>query len=306
MSYWVYKCNARAPSYAGSWGDWWADVFEPGGERVWGLTTLKGVDRVRVGDVLLAYQTDRNELVGTVGTARVTSFKPDGADRRIVIVPTEIIRAKVRPLKRDPRIRALSALAPGDIRTAYEIGPGDALHLLRAARESLVEAVSPLPLDSKTKVTLVAEFRELPISERKQVMRMVRLLARTAALREKVSQVWPRECAACGRVLFDADGNPECEIAHVRDVHLDGVDLIANALPLCRTHHWAFDRGLWAIEPTTLKIRVAKAASRHLAEIAGKSIRRPPPINDIYPLAPEYLEWRWARFARTAAARRSY
>lgn len=118
MSYWIYKCNVRARSYARAWGDWWEHVFKPGGKRAWGLTTLKGVESVRVGDVLLAYQTDRNELVGTV---RVTGFEPDGAERRIVIVPTEIIRAKVRPLKRDPRIRALSALAPGDIRTAYPI-----------------------------------------------------------------------------------------------------------------------------------------------------------------------------------------
>jgi hypothetical protein len=295
MNYWVYKCNSRAPDYAGSWGDWWEHVFEPGGERAWGLTTLKGVGDVRIGDVLLAYQTDRNELVGT---ARVTGFEPDGTNRRIVIVPTEIIRAKVRPLKRDPRIRAVAAFAPiGDIRTVYAIDREDALYVLRAARASLFSK-SRRPVDSKTKANLLSEFRELPMRERRQVMRMVRLLARTANLREKVLQVWPCECAACGRVLFDADGNAECEIAHVRDVHLDGVDLIANAIPLCRTHHWAFDRGLWAIEPTTLKIRVAKATKQYLKEIAGKSVRRPPPVNDIRPLAGEYLEWRWDRFTK--------
>lgn len=301
MSYWVYKCNARAPSYAGASSDWWEDVFEPGGTRTWGFTTLKGVESIRVGDVLLALQTDRNELVGT---ARVTGFKLDGAKRRIVIVPTEIIRAKVRPLKQDPRIRALSALAPGDIRTAYPIERDDALLLLRAARASRLQAPRR-PTDAKTEASLLAEFRELPLSERKQVMRMVRFLARTAALREKVLQVWPRECAACGRVLFDTDGNAECEIAHVRDVHLDGVDLIANAIPLCRTHHWAFDRGLWAIEPTTLEIHVAKAVEPYLKEIAGKSIRRPLPVNDIQPLTAEYLEWRWERFTRSAASSRS-
>jgi hypothetical protein len=223
-------------------------------------------------------------------------FEQDGRERRIVIVPTETIRAKVRPLKRDRRIHALPALAPGDIRTAYAIDRDDAFHLLRAARGSLIKT-RPRAVDAKSKADLLSQFRELPVSERKQVMRLVQLLSRTAAFREKVLQVWPRECAACGRVLFDSDGNPECEIAHVRDVHLDGVDVIANAIPLCRTHHWAFDRGLWAIEPTTLKIHVAKVAKRHLEEIAGKTIRRPPPVNDIRPLAAEYLEWRWARFA---------
>ncbi len=294
MNFWVYKCNARQPSYAQSWGDWWVDVFQPGGARTWGETTLKGVDQIRVGDVLLAYQTDRNELVGT---AEMIGFKRAGRERRIVIAPTETIRAKVRPLKRDPRIKALSAFAPiGDIRTAYAIDRDDALHVLRAARASRINKPHR-PVDSKSKADLLAEFRELPVSERKQVLRMIRLLARTSVFREKVLQIWPCECAACGRVLFDATGSPECEIAHIRDVHLDGVDLIANAIPLCRTHHWAFDRGLWAIEPTTLKVRVAKAAKRHLKEIEGKSIRRPPSVNDIRPLAAEYLEWRWSRFA---------
>jgi hypothetical protein len=297
MNYWVYKCNARRPDYAGSWGDWWEHVFKPGGERAWGLTTLKGVEHVDVGDVLLAFQTDRNELVGT---ARVTGFEPDGAAKqRIVIVPTETIRAKVRPLKRDPRIQAVSAFAPiGDIRTVYAIDRADALYVLRAARESSFSKPRR-PVDKETKANLLAEFRELPANERKVVMRMVRLLARTAVFRDKVLEVWPHECAACGRALFDTDGNAECEIAHVRDVHLDGVDLIANAIPLCRTHHWAFDRRLWAIEPRTLKIRVAKQAKQHLKEIAGKSIHRPEPVNDIRPLAAQYLQWRWKQFAKT-------
>jgi len=115
--------------------------------------------------------------------------------------------------------------------------------------------------------------------------------------------LWPRECAACGRVIFDEEGNAECEIAHVRDVHLHGVDLIANAIPLCRTHHWAFDRRLWAIEPKTLKIHVTKVARRHLKEIVGKRIRRPPPVNDIRPLAAEYLEWRWDGFSKKGRAK---
>ena len=187
MKYWVYKCNARGPDYARSWGDWWGHVFKPGGERTWGLTTLKGVEAVRIGDVLLAYQTDRNELVGT---ARVTGFEPDGKDRRIVIVPTEVIRTKMRPLKRDPRIEAVAAFAPiGDIRTVYAIDHEDALHVLRAARASLLRKPRR-PVDTRTKGDLLTAFRELPVGERKQEMRLDRLLARTAAHREKVSLDW--------------------------------------------------------------------------------------------------------------------
>jgi predicted Zn-ribbon and HTH transcriptional regulator len=299
MSYWVYKCNARGPSYAGSWGDWWKHVFEPGGTREWGVLTLKGVDRIKVGDVLLAYQTDRNELVGT---AEMVGFKHKGADRRIVIRPTEIIRTKILPLKADPKIAKLSAFAPGDIRTAYEISPADAVYLLRAARKSVLDSQPSVPVDAKSKSDLLSTFRELPAVERKRVLRMIRLLARTAALRGKVLQIWAPECAACGRVLKDHNGNSECEIAHVRDVHADGVDMIANALPLCRTHHWAFDRGLWAIDPSTMKIRVAKIASKSLKELDGKLVLRPAPVNDIRPLADEHLKWRWSRFKSEKSA----
>ena len=63
-------------------------------------------------------------------------------------------------------------------------------------------------------------------------------------------------------------------------------------------HHWAFDRGLWAIHPSKLTIEVARRSRKHLGDIHGKVIVRPSSIKGIAALGREYLEWRWAQFQR--------
>lgn len=126
------------------------------------------------------------------------------------------------------------------------------------------------PMSKGERDAVLTALAELPAAERKTYERLLRVVARTAGLRAKVLQVWPARCAACGMELRDHDDAAECEIAHVRDVHAKGLDLIANCIPLCRSHHWAFDRHLWAIDPTTLTIAVAAgAAETSLAALAG-------------------------------------
>lgn len=39
----------------------------------------------------------------------------------------------------------------------------------------------------------------------------------------------------------------EAEAAHIVPVSEDGPDDVRNAIALCRTHHWAFDLGLWTV-----------------------------------------------------------
>jgi hypothetical protein len=76
----------------------------------------------------LAYQTDRNELVGL---ARVVRLSPRG---RLILKPLRKIGVKVRPLKKmDARVAAIPALQPGRIRTLYDISRSDAQRLIRAA-----------------------------------------------------------------------------------------------------------------------------------------------------------------------------
>ncbi len=295
MSYWIYKCNASSPDYARAWGDWREHVFSRPGVVRWGDTSLRGVENIKKGDTLIAYQTDRNELVGLVD---VVELRPmTNGLRRLMVRRGEPIGAKVRTLKAIyPKLSSIPALQGGEIRTAYEITDSDARRLLAAARAHVWTPPPRQPMNKAERDEVVKAFSELPAAQRKIYERLLRVVARSARLRHKVLQVWPARCAACGLELRDDDENAECEIAHVRDVHADGLDLIANSIPLCRTHHWAFDRNLWVIHPKTLTIVVAKSAATYLKAIAGKKIARPASVGTVEALAPKHLAWRWDRW----------
>jgi hypothetical protein len=126
----MYKCNAKQHGYQKAWGDW--DEFFSRGHRAqrWGKTEwTPSIAQLRRGDMILAYQTNRNELVGT---ARVKqSCDRDGW---LYLERLDRIGVKVRPLKKsDPEIAAISALRPGPIMTVYPVSRDEAARLLIAA-----------------------------------------------------------------------------------------------------------------------------------------------------------------------------
>ena len=134
MASWIYKCNARGDRHQVTWGDW-AVFFDWDRTKEWGTTrnVPKLVD-LAPGDTVLAYQTDRNELVGV---AKVVRFRRDGRHLDLYLKPIERIGTKVRPLKKaNPRVAAIEALRPGPIKTIYSITPAEARTLLRAARKA--------------------------------------------------------------------------------------------------------------------------------------------------------------------------
>lgn len=94
-------------------------------------------------------------------------------------------------------------------------------------------------------------------------------------MRPNVLKLWGGACAACGLELR-ATSAYECEVAHLRSVEDLGHDNTANALPLCRTHHWAFDKNLWGIHPRSLVIDVRKDFRKApLGRIHAKRLRGP-------------------------------
>jgi hypothetical protein len=136
MAYWMYKCNARKLPYQRAWGDW-AEFFNAGKVDEWGSTEwIPQLREARRGDVVLAFQSDRNELVGV---ARVVGQRRAGRFSALLLRPVEQLRVKVRPLKeQNPRIRVIPALQPGIIRTLYPISARDARALVRSAKATLV------------------------------------------------------------------------------------------------------------------------------------------------------------------------
>ena len=140
MAYWVYKCNTTGKNGPAS-GEW-RDVFNESGPVPWGpVDIIPALAQLQKGHILLAYQTDRNELVGI---ARVTGFTKPLNAKRVIVEALELIGAKVRPLKTaNPAIAAIKALQGGEIKTIYDISEMDAIRLVQAARKQI--GVDPRP-----------------------------------------------------------------------------------------------------------------------------------------------------------------
>jgi len=114
MPWWIYKCNSKNGPHQVSSGDW-DSFFEHSSVHRWGSTEwIPSLAKLVPGDMIIAYQTNRNELVGV---CRVAGFKNDRPYKILQLEPLERIGVKVRPLKAlEPRIATMSALKPGLIR----------------------------------------------------------------------------------------------------------------------------------------------------------------------------------------------
>jgi hypothetical protein len=130
MAWWVYKCNSRNNPY-NSGGDWreFFDVRAAGGQAArWGLlSVVPALEQLHADDMVFAYQTDRNELVGLVRMVRVVGDE-------VHFEPVQQFGVRVRPMKdQDPLLAAIPAFGPGPKQTLCPISEADAQLLLNAA-----------------------------------------------------------------------------------------------------------------------------------------------------------------------------
>lgn len=100
-------------------------------------------------------------------------------------------------------------------------------------------------------ISVIKEAGERPFAlhvERPRVELSERVLrARDRGFRLVVLPAYEHRCAACAlRIQWGT--LHEAEAAHIVPVAEDGADDVRNALALCRTHHWAFDLGLWTVD----------------------------------------------------------
>ncbi len=131
MAYWIYKCNAKRRPHQRCWGDW-DDLFSGKTAVRWGTTEhIPALQQAAAGDTVIAYQTDRRELVGV---AKVLRLARRGQFLELILKPVSRVQASMPALKKkDARIAALPAFRPGWIATLYPISVPDAKHLLRTA-----------------------------------------------------------------------------------------------------------------------------------------------------------------------------
>lgn len=133
MSFWIFKCNDKGHEHQVQHGDW-NDVFSERLPQEWGSAeSIKADGELEAGDLLIAYQTDRNEVVGLVEVV-----KPNQKGK-LYVRPIEEYRVRLLPLKKqDERIGKLGAFAQGKIATIYSITTADAWHLLNVVKAQSV------------------------------------------------------------------------------------------------------------------------------------------------------------------------
>jgi putative restriction endonuclease len=79
----------------------------------------------------------------------------------------------------------------------------------------------------------------------------VKRVARSRAFQQIIMNLYQRKCAVCGEGFSSPDGLAEVEGAHIVPRSLKGADDARNGFALCRSHHWAFDRGLFGVDASS-------------------------------------------------------
>ena len=105
-----------------------------------------------------------------------------------------------------------------------------------------------------------------------------------AKFRFSVLKRYGHKCAVCHIKVTDV-----LAAAHIRDKRHDGSDDPRNGIVLCQTHHTAFDKHLFGIDPTSLEIKMSEGTDPdHLGITEFQlTMERGMPHQDA-------LEWRWS------------
>lgn len=114
-----------------------------------------------------------------------------------------------------------------------------------------------------------------------------------ATFKFRVMRRYPVACAVCGIGVSDL-----LDAAHIRDKRHSGSDDPRNGLVLCGTHHRAYDRLLFAIEPITFRIVARKNGPTLSAlRITIDSLAHLPRKPHI-----DAIQWRWDRWLTNNAS----
>lgn len=257
-------------------------------------------NKVRAGDILLFCAIKKLPTPGIYGVAFAGTRQQEA--RRALAVSRQTWQLPIRWLPHSKQL-AKNPLTGHEDEFAPS-GPGSTLLELRHPTRAIVDLVQKALRNPPSEPTKEPEpFEDLPDKERQWAIQQATRLLRDRRLRPLVLQVWGPRCAACGMSLRSPSGEDECEVAHIHPVADEGPDRVGNAVPLCRTHHWAYDQKIWSIRPANLKIYVRAALRAHpaLKMLHGRSI--PDPRGDSRGTAREVLNQkdlrsRWKDFVR--------
>ena len=118
-------------------------------------------------------------------------------------------------------------------------------------------------------------------------------VARGTAFQKLTSKYYENKCAVCGQGFVNAKGLAEVEAAHIVPRSKKGADDARNGIALCRSHHWALDKGLWGVGADGNIVVAAsgggKGSNDLLKALAGK---KPSPPNKAT-VTPAAEAWAW-------------
>ena len=132
-----------------------------------------------------------------------------------------------------------------------------------------------------------------PFVREERMPYMVSLPKRDEAFRDLLLTEYDFACAVC-EMKFVVDSLHEAQAAHIVPKKRNGTDDPRNGLALCRSHHWAFDEGLFALTPTyeiivSTLARRAESRKFELLSLEGKKIHEP--LRDVILPHPKAVEW---------------
>lgn len=132
-----------------------------------------------------------------------------------------------------------------------------------------------------------------------QTLNVIRL-ARSVVFKQRIYDLYEGKCCVCGTGLRVPGGPYEIEAAHIVPHALRGCNDARNGLALCRRHHWAFDRGLFGVDPGRLihvpSSILSEPANKPLQAYARKSIEEA--RDKAFVAAPEAFDWHMRRVVR--------
>jgi len=239
MEWWIYKCNTRQHKHQRAYGDW-HNLFSKNRTDDWGSSDwIPDLAKLRKGDKVIAYQTNRNELVGI---AKV--HQSCNRDTYVYLSPIQTIGVKVRPLKKsDPKIAAIPALQPGPIKTVYDISVHDARTLLKAAGAAY-----------KITVELTPEAKDINEPPKKVQFTTYRIL-RDTTLTSDVKRVHKYKCQICHASALKISANTlYAEAHHIKPLGSPhgGLDVLENVLCVCPNCHVLLDYGAIRLDASRL------------------------------------------------------
>ena len=128
---------------------------------------------------------------------------------------------------------------------------------------------------------------------------------RDKAFREVITREYDYTCAVC-EMKFRLGSLIEASAAHIIPKHNSGTDDPRNGLSLCRTHHWAFDEGLFTITDkyqVKLSPIVENAETKNFALLGMETNQIVLPQNEIFHPHFSALDWHKTHIWRKTGAK---